>query len=194
MSISAGQPVVIPDPAKDTPGPPGPTGPVGPAGPNLPVNLIQAPFTVGLASTVLNNNFGYFTNNFFVNPIYYPNLNSAYRLTLNYVINSCTFAAGTVNGSIGVIVVWTLGTNVIVANMPEVTNYVNGGFTSSSRFPGNTLTYVFKPVVSGTNLFTLNIGATNTSGQNLTGFNITITYMAIEEISTNLTIKTVLSS
>jgi microcystin-dependent protein len=32
MSISAGQPVVIPDPAKDTPGPPGPPGAGVPAG------------------------------------------------------------------------------------------------------------------------------------------------------------------
>jgi hypothetical protein len=194
MSISAGQPVVIPDPAKDTPGPPGPTGPVGPAGPNLPVNLVATSFTVGLQSTIPNNNYGLFTNNFFIIPAYYPNVNSAYRLTLNYSINSCTFGAGAVNGSIGVIAFWTLGTNVIIINTPEVTNYVNGGFTSSSRFPANTLTFVFKPAVSGTNLYTLNIGATNTSGQPLTGFNITVNYMALEEISTNVTNKSALNA
>jgi hypothetical protein len=190
MSISAGQPVVIPDPEKDTPGPP---GPAGPAGPNLPVNLVSY-FTVGLQSAIPDDNFGYFTNDFFVNPTYYPNLNSAYRLTVSYVINSATFGVGTVDGSIGILPFWTLGTTVVVANMPEATNYVNGSFTGSTRFPGNTLTYVFKPVTSGSSVFTLNVGATNTSGQSLDGFNITVTYMALEEISTNLTLKTTLSS
>lgn len=177
MSISHRQPVVIPDPKQDSPTV------------QDPVFLVEVTQIYTIPSPINNNNFGAFTG-LTILPKYYPLPDVAYRLTLNYTINSATFAAGTVNGSIGLLAFWAIGTNVYSGGV-EVTNYVNGSFTSSARFPGNTITFVFRPLLVGSvtkTPATLVIGATNSSGQILNAFSINVTFMSVEEVSTNLTI------
>lgn len=183
MSISHRQPVVIPDPKQDSPTV------------QDPVFLVETSQTFTIPTAVANNSSGPFTGLSFL-PKYYPLPDVAYRLTLNYVINSATFAAGVVNGSIGLVTAWVLGTNVYGPGI-EVTNYVNGSFTSTNRFPGNTLTFVFRPLLVGSvtkTPATLVLAASNSSGQILNAFSITVTFMSIEEVSTNLTILPALNA
>jgi hypothetical protein len=123
----------------------------------------------------------------FINPALYPNVNSLYRLTINYEYADATFGA-TPSGPITLSIFNNASPNLLLAthSVPFTANLANG-----DQNIGGLLTVVFRPAAAvGGGSVALGLIGLNSSGQTLTTATCVCTVFAVEEITETFTLLT----